>query len=59
MFQLDAEEWHILRSQSVTSKLQHGGRRCAPYAFSEQGLNAEGVVFLKRPPLIAKKVLQI
>jgi len=38
MFQLDAEEWEILRSQSVTSSLRHGGRRYPPYAFTEQGV---------------------
>lgn len=38
MFQLDTEEWEILRSQSVTSSLRHGGRRYPPYAFTEQGV---------------------
>jgi phage regulator Rha-like protein len=38
MFQLTAAEWAVLRSQSVTSKLQHGGRRYAPYVFTEQGV---------------------
>ena len=37
MFQLTAEEWSILRSQFVTSS-RHGGRRYAPYAFTEQGV---------------------
>lgn len=47
-FQLADEEWDILRSQSVTSNLRsqfatssstsHGGRRYAPYAFTEQGV---------------------
>ncbi|MFL6604743.1 MAG: ORF6N domain-containing protein [Steroidobacteraceae bacterium] len=31
-------EWAVLRSQSVTSKLQHGGRRYTPYVFTEQGV---------------------
>lgn len=35
MFQLDEPEWAALRSQAVTSK---GGRRYAPYAFTEQGV---------------------
>lgn len=38
MFQLDAEEAAALRSQSVTSKPGRGGRRYAPYAFTEQGV---------------------
>jgi hypothetical protein len=38
MFQLDATEWDALRSQSVTSNAGRGGRRYAPYAFTEQGV---------------------
>ena len=41
MFQLDAEEWKTLRSQIVTSNEKpsgRGGRRYAPYAFTEQGV---------------------
>lgn len=38
MFQLDAAEWDILKSQSVISRAGHGGRRSAPYAFTEQGV---------------------
>jgi hypothetical protein len=37
MFELSAAEWTALRSQSVTSSPQRGGRRYAPYAFTEQG----------------------
>lgn len=37
MFQLTAEEFSALRSQSVTSKTR-GGRRYAPLAFTEQGV---------------------
>lgn len=37
MFQLTSEEWDILRSQSVMSS-GHGGRRHAPFAFTEQGV---------------------
>lgn len=36
MFQLSAEEWASLKSQNVTSK-GRGGRRYAPYAFTEHG----------------------
>ena len=39
MFQLSAEEWAALRSQSVISNTEgRGGRRTAPYAFTEQGV---------------------
>lgn len=37
MFQLNAREQRILRSQNVTSS-SWGGRRTAPYAFTEQGV---------------------
>lgn len=37
-FQLSAEEWASLRSQIVTSNAGRGGRRYAPYAFTEQGV---------------------
>jgi ORF6N domain len=39
MFQITAEEWAALRSQTVTSnEAARGGRRTAPYAFTEQGV---------------------
>jgi len=38
MFQLDAEEYAALRSQFVISNVGRGGRRYAPYAFTEQGV---------------------
>ena len=38
MFQLSAQEFKSLRSQIVTSKTGRGGRRYAPYAFTEQGV---------------------
>jgi len=39
MFQLTAEEFDLLRSQSVISKpVGRGGRRYLPYAFTEQGV---------------------
>lgn len=37
MFQLSEEEWSSLRSQLGISRA-HGGRRYAPYAFTEQGV---------------------
>jgi len=39
MFQLTDEEWDSLRSQIVTSKNNRGGRRYAPYVFTEQGVS--------------------
>jgi hypothetical protein len=38
MFQLTTGEHETLRSQIVTSKEGRGGRRYAPYAFTEQGV---------------------
>ena len=37
VFQLSGEEWSALRSQTVTAKTGRGGRRIAPYAFTEHG----------------------
>lgn len=37
MFQLSREEAGFLRSQSAISKTGHGGRRYAPFAFTEHG----------------------
>ena len=39
MFQLSQDEWDVLRSQIVTSKINRGGRRYAPYVFTEQGVS--------------------
>jgi hypothetical protein len=38
MFRLSAEEWKILRSQTVTSSSGWGGRRSLPFAFTELGV---------------------
>ena len=38
MFRLTAQETRSLRSQVVTSKVGRGGRRNAPYAFTELGV---------------------
>ncbi len=37
IFQLNAKEWENLKSQAGISS-SHGGRRAAPYAFTEQGI---------------------
>lgn len=38
MFQLSTQEMESLRSQFVTAKIGRGGRRTAPYAFTEHGI---------------------
>jgi phage regulator Rha-like protein len=38
MYQLTAKEFTVLKSQIVTSKIGRGGRRSAPYAFTENGV---------------------
>jgi hypothetical protein len=38
VIKLTREDLAILRSQSVISRSGHGGRRSAPYAFTEQGV---------------------
>jgi phage regulator Rha-like protein len=38
MFQLSSKEMQFLRFQIGTSKRERGGRRYAPYAFTEQGI---------------------
>lgn len=37
MFQLDKDEWANLRCQIGTSSSKHGGRRYAPFVFTEHG----------------------
>ncbi len=56
MFQMSADEFEALRSQSVTSKNPgRGGRRYAPYAFTEQGVAMLSSV-LNSPPAIAVNI---
>ena len=55
MFQLEKQEFAVLRSQSVTSSLVHGGRRTAPYAFTEQGVAMLSTV-LSSPQAIAVNI---
>lgn len=38
MFRLTKEETEVLRSQFVTEKARHGGRRSPPYVFAEPGV---------------------
>jgi len=55
MFQLSKEEFENLRSQIVTSNAGHGGRRYAPYAFTEQGVAMLSSV-LNSPQAIAVNI---
>jgi ORF6N domain len=55
MFQLSAEEFALLRSQSVISSASHGGWRTAPYAFTEQGVAMLSTV-LGSPRVIAVNI---
>lgn len=56
MFQLGAEEVEALRSQSVISNTPgRGGRRYAPYAFTEQGVAMLSTV-LNSPRAIAVNI---
>lgn len=49
MFQLTSEEAAALRSQTATSDTGRGGRRYAPYVFTEQGVAMlSGVLRSKR-----------
>ena len=52
MFQLEKQDLAVLRSQFVTSSSTHGGRRTAPYAFTEQGV-AMRLSVLNSPRAIA------
>jgi hypothetical protein len=52
MFQLSKDEAGALRSQSATSKPGRGGRRYAPYVFTEQGV-------ARTPTPIARWVLPV
>lgn len=50
MFQLSDEEWFNLRSQIGISS-SHGGRRTAPYAFTEQGVAMLSSVHKYKKPI--------
>jgi hypothetical protein len=59
VFQLTAEEWASLRSQLVTSKKGRGGRRFAPYAFTEHGaLMLSSVLTSARATEISRMVIR-
>jgi len=54
MFQLNREEYGVLRSQFATSS-SWGGRRYAPYAFTEQGVAMLSSV-LRSPQAVAVNI---
>jgi hypothetical protein len=58
MFQLSADELENLRSQIATSSSGHGGRRHAPYAFTEHGVAMLSSV-LKSERAVALNILII
>jgi hypothetical protein len=55
MFQLTKDEATALRSQSATSSDGHGGRRYAPYVFTEQGVAMLSGV-LRSPTAVAVNI---
>ena len=59
MFQLSRQEFKILRSQTVTSNTGRGGRRYAPYAFTEQGVAMlSSVLHSKRAVLVNIQIMR-
>jgi len=57
MFQLNKDEFNILRSQIVTSSW--GGRRTPPYAFTEQGVAMlSGALRSKRAVLVNIEIMR-
>ena len=59
VFQLFDEEWDSLRSQNVTSKHGKGGRRFAPYAFTEHGaLMLSSVLNSERATEISRMIIR-
>jgi len=57
MFQLDLEEAKSLRSQIATSKVGRGGRRYAPYVFTEHG--AVMLANVLRSPVAVQASIQV
>ena len=55
MFVLEPDEWEVLRPQIVTSKGNRGGRRYAPFVFTEQGVAMLSSV-LRTPRAIAVNI---
>ena len=55
IFQITEDEYAILRSQFVTSRLTHGGRRYLPFVFTEHGA-AMAAMILNSPRAIEVSV---
>jgi phage regulator Rha-like protein len=59
MFQLDRSEASALRSQIATSNVGRGGRRYAPYVFTEQGVAMlSGVLRSKRAVAVNIEIMR-
>jgi hypothetical protein len=59
MFQLTRDEWAALRSQSGISSEGRGGRRYAPYVFTEQGVAMlSGVLRSKRAVAVNLEIMR-
>lgn len=58
LFRMNSKEFHILRSQSVTSK-KRGGRQYFPYVFTEQGVAMlSSVLHSKRAVLMNIEIMR-
>ena len=55
-FQLTAQEWDDLKSQDVIST-GHGGRRTAPWAFSEHGVVMAGTLLRTETAIAASRII--
>ena len=56
MFQLRRDEAAALRSQNATSNVGRGGRRYAPYVFTEQGVDAVRAGRCRALPLTSRRL---
>jgi hypothetical protein len=60
MFQLSAQEFTDLKSQSVISSGEHGGRRTPPFVFTEQGIAMlSGVLRSERAIAVNIEVMRV
>lgn len=57
VFQLTPEEWERLKSQSVTTSAQHGGRRTPPWVFTEHGIPMAATVLRSPRAVEATKLI--
>ena len=59
MFQLSAQEFNDLKSQSVMASGQHGGRRTRPLVFAEQGVAMlSGVLHSERAAAVNVEIMR-